>query len=215
MGSGTYSSCCCTGAGRWQIGRQWNLGEGQARSGRSGRAAGVFLGAYLCWFGTFRLNAYLFQIHGDPSLEHIVLPNRFFETRSTIHLAGWRYAGGYIGFEPRPGGMVRRRFLGAPEIDYHIFREDLEQHLLGLHFYEDEVEEALAAFARSYCRSFHLAMDESWKHRQELQAGDQKVTCGFADKSLEEYCKLLAKLQLTEDHPERVNWFFSEFIRSA
>lgn len=152
-------------------------------------------------------------IHGDPSMEHIVLPNRFFEMHSAIHIAGWRYGGAYIGFEPRPGGMVRRRFLGAPELDFYIFREDLEQHLLGLSFYDDEIEEALASFDRAYCRSFHMTMDECWKDRHvSYDARQPVVTCGFQSHSFEVYCRLLAKLQLTEDYPERANLYFPEFL---
>ena len=110
--------------------------------------------------------------------------------------------------------MVRRRFLGAPEIDFHIFREDLKQHLDGLRFYEDEIEEALGAFARAYCRSFHLAMDETWKERSLIQDNSIAVECAFSDSSFESYCKLLAKLQLTEDYPERANLYFPEFVLS-
>lgn len=95
--------------------------------------------------------------------------------------------------------------LGAPEIDYYIFLEDLRYTMTKNDFFDDEIEEAIVEFKKTYCLLYHRHLTPQNQNR--------KNDCEFPSKSFSDYAKIIAQLTITVEYPDRFDFYFSEYLK--
>ena len=101
-----------------------------------------------------------------------------------------------LNFEPLEVDTVPF-IIGAPELDYFVFREDLLRILNDQEFFPDEIEEILNTFEEVYCTMYHLRFYNS---------------CNFPSDEFSKYAQWIAKLIISLHHPLSIIKYFPEFV---